>query len=234
MDSSRIIDKSFSFFRSHTLLSLKYTMKKRDQSTSQPEILLIPGGTVTSGENPQPAKASTNPSGEKSKRREHAGAPAPGIDYGFDYSEAGVADAQGYFEVSVIVPIVQFDYEAVYRDLDGANGEEAKGEIIRLAADAFSEMLEWLQEEFVTPDSGIRWNPDTSLRCKLALLKYYRCPAGLGNPTLTQLADRLDVSKQKLSLLWAEFKRRFPGVRAPWEKSEIAKEAYKKAHREAA
>ncbi|MFZ4779979.1 MAG: hypothetical protein ACOYM3_31875 [Terrimicrobiaceae bacterium] len=210
-------------------------MKKRDQSTSQPEILLIPGGTVTSGENPQPAKSSTSPSGEISKRREHSGAPTLGIDYGVEFSEQGSSDAQGYLEVSVsIVPIGQFDYEAVYRDLDGANGEEAKGEIIRLAADALGEMLEWVQEDFESPDSGVKWNPETSLRSKLALIRLYRSPASLGNATLTQLADRLDVSKQKLSLLWAEFKRRFPGVRAPWEKSEIAKEAYKKAHRKAA
>jgi hypothetical protein len=173
--------------------------------------------------------------GERLERREHSGAPTLGIDYGFDYSESGSLDVQGYLEVSVnIVPIVQFDYETVYRDLDGVNGEEAKEEIIRLAADALGEMLEWVQEDFVSPDSGVRWSSETSLRCKLALIRLYRSPASLGNPTLTQLADRLDISPQKLSVLWAEFKARFPGVRAPWEKSDKAKEASRRAHRKAA
>jgi len=49
---------------------------------------------------------------------------------------------------------------------------------------------------------------------------------------LEQLANRLGISKQKLDLLWREFKQRFPGVVAPWEKSEVAKEAYRQAHRQ--
>jgi hypothetical protein len=210
-------------------------MKNSDQSENHTEEHSISSVSKSSDAAIPPSEPCIQPMGERLERREHSGAPALGIDYGFDYSEAGVADAQGYLEVSfAVVPIVQFDYEAVYRDLDGANGEEAKGEIIRLAADALGEMLEWVQEEFISPGSGVRWNPETSLRCKLALIRLYRSPASLGNPTLTQLADRLDISPQKLSVLWAEFKARFPGVRAPWEKSNRAKEAYRKAHRKAA
>jgi len=176
-----------------------------------------------------------HPCGQQARRREHAGAPSAGIDYGFEFSETGGTDAQGYVEVSVsIIPIAAFDYEAVYRDLDGANREEAKNAIIGLAADALGEMLEWVQEEFVTPGSGVRWNPETSLRCKLALIRLYRAPASLGNPTLTRLAGELDISPQKLSVLWAEFKNRFPGVRAAWEKSERARQAYRLVHRRAA
>jgi hypothetical protein len=72
---------------------------------------------------------------------------------------------------------------------------------------------------------------ETATRCKLALLTLYSNPEQLGNPTLEQLANRLGISKQKLDLLWAEFKRRFPGVVAPWEKSEAAKAAYRAAQR---
>ena len=197
-------------------------MKKSEHSEEQPQAS-------------KPANLSSRQKDNQSKRREHAGAPAPGIDYGVEFSEEGSSDAQGYIDVSVnFVPIVPFDFEAVYRNLDGTNGEEAKGAIIRLAADALGEMLGWVQEDFSSPDSGIRWNPETSLRCKLALIRLYHSPGSLGNPTLTRLAEHLDISPQKLSVLWAEFKARFPGVRAPWEKSARAKEASRKAHRQAA
>jgi hypothetical protein len=63
----------------------------------------------------------------------------------------------------------------------------------------------------------------------LALLTLYQNPGLIGNPTLEELANNLGISKQKLSILWAEFKRRFPGVVAPWEKSEAAKEASRAA-----
>ena len=101
---------------------------------------------------------------------------------------------------------------------------------MRLATDAFAGMLEWLQQEFVSPDSEIRWRLDTTTRCKLALLTLYQNPGLMGNPTLEQLANRLGISKQRLDILWAEFKRRFPGVVAPWEKSATAKAAYRAAH----
>ena len=165
------------------------------------------------------------------RRREHGGAPAIGVDYGFDYGEAGLSDTQGYAEVAPsAVPIVFFDFDEVYRHLDGDRDEDARAAIMRLATDAFAGMLEWLQQEFVSPDSEIRWRLDTTTRCKLALLTLYQNPGLMGNPTLEQLANRLGISKQRLDILWAEFKRRFPGVVAPWEKSATAKAAYRAAH----
>ena len=162
-----------------------------------------------------------------SRRREHAGAPALGIDYGFDYSEAGQCDQQGYESVRPSpVPVVLFDFDEVYRHLDGDRDEDARAAIVRLAAEAFAAMSLWLQEEFTSPDSGVHWRLETSTRCKLALLALYSHPEVLGNPTLEQLANRLGISKQKLDLLWGEFKARFPGVIASWEKSETAKAAY--------
>jgi hypothetical protein len=168
-----------------------------------------------------------------SRRREHAGAPALGIDYGFDYGEASERDQQGYESVRPSpVPVVFFDFDEVYRHLDGDRDEDARAAILKLAAEALSAMSLWLQEEFVSPDSGVRWRLETATRCKLALLALYSHPEVLGNPTLEQLANRLGISKQKLDLLWREFKQRFPGVVAPWEKSEVAKEAYRQAHRQ--
>jgi hypothetical protein len=164
-----------------------------------------------------------------SRRREHAGAPAVGIDFGFDYGEAGEADAQGYVEVHNVVPIIFFNYEEVYQHMDGEHGEDAKSAIIALAADALAAMLNWVQEEFVSPGSDIVWNQERVIRCKLALIQLYRSPASLGNPTLEQLGNRLGVSKQKLDLLWADFKKKF-GVKAAWEKTEAAKAAYRAAH----
>ena len=61
------------------------------------------------------------------------------------------------------------------------------------------------------------------------MIQLYRSPASLGNPTLEQLGNRLGVSKQKLDLLWADFKKKF-GVKAAWEKTEAAKAAYRAAH----
>ena len=142
-----------------------------------------------------------------------------------------MSDTQGYDEVApTAVPIVYFDFDEVYRHLDGDRDEDARAAIMRLATDAFAGMLEWLQQEFVSPDSEIRWRLDTTTRCKLALLTLYQNPGLMGNPTLEQLANRLGISKQRLDVLWAEFKRRFPGVVAPWEKSEAAKAAYRAAH----
>ena len=117
----------------------------------------------------------------------------------------------------------------MYRHLDGDSNEDAREAIVRLAAEAFAGMLEWLQEDFVSPGTDIRWRLDTATRCKLALLTLYQNPGLIGNPTLEELANNLDISKQKLSILWAEFKRRFLGVVAPWEKSEAAKEASRAA-----
>jgi hypothetical protein len=165
-----------------------------------------------------------------SRRREHAGAPALGINYGFDYGEAGECDAQGYESVRPNpVPVVFFDFDEVYRHLDGDRDDDARSAILKLAAEALSAMSLWLQEEFVTPGSDVRWRLETSTRCKLALLALYSHPEVLGNPTLEQLANRLGISKQKLDLLWGEFKQRFPGVAAPWEKSATAKAAYRAA-----
>lgn len=164
-----------------------------------------------------------------STRRAHAGAPTLGVDYGFDYGDNGESDPQGH-EDGEVVPIVYFDFETVYRHLDGEREDEAREAIVRLAAEAFAGMLEWLQEDFATPGSQVHWRLDTSTRCKLALLTLYQNPGLIGNPTLTELADLLGISKQKLSVLWAEFKGRFPGVVAPWEKSQTAKAASRAAH----
>ena len=167
------------------------------------------------------------------RRREHAGAPMVGIDYGFAYGEAGERDHQGY-EIAApnTVPIVFFDFDEVYQHLDGDRDGDAREAILKLAAEALAAMSLWLQEEFASPDSDIRWRLDTTTRCKLALLTLYSNPALMGNPTLEQLANRLGISKQKLDLLWGEFKKRFPGVVAPWEKSDTAKAAYRQAHRQ--
>ena len=181
----------------------------------------------------QPAQPIKYCARKLSRRREHAGAPALGIDYGFDYGEGGERDQQGYESARPSpVPVVLFDFDEVYRHLDGDRDEDARAAILRLAAEALSSMSLWLQEEFASPDSGVHWRLETSTRCKLALLALYSHPEVLGNPTLEQLANRLGISKQKLDLLWAEFKQRFPGVVAPWEKSEVAKEAYRQAHRQ--
>jgi hypothetical protein len=165
-----------------------------------------------------------------SRRRAYPGAPTIGIDYGFEHGEAGETDPQGYEDVTAnVVPVVYFDFEQVFRHLDGDRDEDAREAIVKLAAEAFAGMLEWLQEEFVSPGTDIRWRLDTATRCKLALLTLYQNPGLIGNPTLEELANNLGISKQKLSILWAEFKRRFPGVVAPWEKSEAAKEASRAA-----
>jgi len=154
-----------------------------------------------------------------------------GIDYGFDFGAASESDPQGPgIDSCETIPVVHFDFEEVYRHLDGDCAEEAREAILKLAAEALAAMSEWLQEEFVSPSSDIRWRLDTSTRCKLALLTLYANPAALGNPTLEQLANRLGISKQRLAILWGEFKRRFPGVKAAWEKSETAKAAYRAAH----
>jgi hypothetical protein len=164
-------------------------------------------------------------------RREHAGAPTVGIDYGFVYGDVGECDSQGYEIVTPnTVPIVFFDFDEVFRHLDGERDEDARAAILKLAAEALAAMSQWMLEEFVSPGSDVRWRLDTSTRCKLALLSLYFNPSVMGNPTLEQLANRLGISKQKLDLLWAEFKQRFPGVMAPWEKSESAKAAYRAAH----
>jgi hypothetical protein len=166
-----------------------------------------------------------------SRRREHAGAPTMGINYGFEYDEAVECDAQSYESVrSSPVPVVFFDFDEVYRNLDGDRDDDARAAILKLAAEALSAMSLWLQEKFVTPGSGIRWRLDTSTRCKLALLALYAHPEALGNPTLEQLANRLGISKQNLDLLWTDFKSSFPGVIASWEKSSAAKEVYRRAH----
>jgi hypothetical protein len=180
----------------------------------------------------QPAQPVKYCARKLSRRREHAGAPSLGIDYGFDYCEAGECDQQGYESVRPSpVPVVFFDFDEVYRHLDGDRDDDARAAILKLAAEALSAMSLWLQEEFVTPGSDVRWRLETATRCKLALLALYSHPELLGNPTLEQLANRLSISKQKLDLLWAEFKARFPGVVAPWEKSETAKAAYRAAQR---
>ena len=190
--------------------------------------ITLPFHTNLYGQPPKPIKFRPR---RLYRRREHGGAPAIGVDYGFDYGEAGLSDTQGYDEVApTAVPIVYFDFDEVYRHLDGDRDEDARAAIMRLATDAFAGMLEWLQQEFVSPDSEIRWRLDTTTRCKLALLTLYQNPGLMGNPTLEQLANRLGISKQRLDILWAEFKRRFPGVVAPWEKSETAKAAYRAAH----
>jgi hypothetical protein len=192
-----------------------------------PNQIRLPVFDALYGQPTQPIKYSAR---KLSRRREHPGAPALGIDYGFDYGEAGECDQQGYESVRPSpVPVVLFDFDEVYRHLDGDRDDDARAAIMKLAAEAFAAMSLWLQEEFASPDSGVHWRPETSTRCKLALLALYSHPEMLGNPTLEQLANRLGISKQKLDLLWAEFKSRFPGVVAPWEKSEAAKAAYRVA-----
>ena len=163
------------------------------------------------------------------RRREHAGAPSVGIDYGIDFSEFGEADTQGYVDPQNVVPIVYFNYEEVYRKLDGEENKDAKSAIIALAADALAGLLTWVQEEFTTPGTDIIWNQDRVVRYKLALIQLYRSPGSLGNPTLEQLGNRMGVSKQKLDLIWNDFKQKF-GVKAAWEKTEEAKAAYRTAH----
>jgi len=91
------------------------------------------------------------------------------------------------------------------------------------------DILDWIEEPW--QNSRVAVATERVILCKRNCYRLIMRPQSLGNPTLTQLANRLGVTKQFLSKLVTDFRDRF-GVVSVWMKSAQAREAYRDAHLE--
>lgn len=173
---------------------------------------------------------------EAGGRLDHAGGISVGVDYGLDFTEQGQADAQGWFDAQpAALPISEFPWGEVYRNLDGtaddgdAGKEEAMSKVFQLAGASLVPILGWVLEPVISPGMGIQWPRATSVLVKTTLVQYFLSPSAVEADSLSHLEAIVGVSKQRISPLWQEFKTRFPGVKARWEKTDKAKLALRKA-----
>jgi hypothetical protein len=157
------------------------------------------------GPAPEPVRCRLRPKGE---RREHAG---------------GTPDV--VFDEEQHTQSVNFDFEEIYRNLDGEE-DRASVDLIA-AATAMMDILDWIEEPW--QNARVAVATERVILCKRNVYRLIMRPQSLGNPTVTQLANRLGVTKQFLSKLVTDFRDRF-GVVSVWMKSAQAREAYREAH----
>jgi hypothetical protein len=125
------------------------------------------------------------------------------------------------FESGQVVPVIQFDYNAVFADVDGE--ADQRQHLVSLL-----EMLLWLDEPLPAEVSAC---PSPNLATyKRKLLQLILSPASLGCPSSSQLSRRLGVSRQFMGKILRDFKTRYPTVSTSWMKTDDACELLREAH----
>jgi hypothetical protein len=127
------------------------------------------------------------------------------------FEHAGGSPAVGH-ESGEDTAIVEFDFEAVARNLDGesADAESARQAVLTLAASGLAVLLDWIDEVFISR-GGVVMRHETSRKVKSLILRNYVRGEGL---TLEQIGGCAGIAKQHVSEVWLDFCERFHVTRA--------------------
>ena len=122
------------------------------------------------------------------------------------FEHAGGSPDVGHDE-GAEVAAVGFDYEGVFRNLDGesADAESSRQAVLTLAASGVAVLLDWIDEVFISR-GGVVMRHETSRKVKSLILRNYIRGEGL---TLEQIGGCVGIAKQHVSEVWLDFCGRF-------------------------